>query len=136
MKDFHAWLTDITNDLRAEVEPPRPELEALPTIDPNRIHDALISAIKSVAWRAQNSIPMESRIEKKLANLRTLYGKIVLMVEREVKQGLRHPNELKELAVTTGAWVNRVNKATMNINAGDIPYWPHKDQYVPFHIKH
>lgn len=135
MKDFHAWLSDLTIDLRAGIEPPK-EPKADTKVDPNSIHDALISAIKSVAWRAQNQIPMEDRIEKKLANLRTLYGKISLQIDREVKQGLRHPNELKELAARTGAWVDKVNKATMNINAGDIPIWPHKDQYVPFHIKH
>ena len=77
MKDFHAWLSDLTSDLRSDVEPPKPESKANPNIDPNSIHDALISAIKSVAWRAQKQIPMEDRIEKKVSRLMALYQQIV-----------------------------------------------------------
>lgn len=135
MKDFHAWLIDITNDLRAEVEPPRPEPKALPEINPNRIHNALISAIKSVAWRAQNKLPMEDRIVKKIEKVMELYSQIYKMVEREVKQGLRHKNELHELGTRTGDWVGDINMVILRHKLGEVPRWPRTDQYAPFHIK-
>lgn len=136
MKDFHAWLSDLTSDLRSDVEPPKPEPKANPNIDPNSIHDALISAIKSVAWRAQKQIPMEDRIEKKVSRLMALYQQIHDLIEQDVNQGSRHQNELTELETRTGSWITELNMAILRHKPGEVPKWHRNDQYVPFHIKH
>lgn len=78
---------------------------------------------------------MEDRIEKKVSQLMTLYKQIYLMIEQDVNQGARHPNELKELETRTGSWVNELNMAILRHKPGEIPKW-HRNDYVPFHIKH
>ncbi|WP_257293901.1 hypothetical protein [Endozoicomonas sp. YOMI1] len=56
---------------------------------------------------------MEDRIEKKVSQLMTLYKQIYLMIEQDVNQGARHPNELKELETRTGSWVTELNMAIL-----------------------
>lgn len=136
MKDFHAWLSDLTNDLRAEVEPPKPEPEVLVKIDPNSIHAPLISAIKSIAWRAETNQPMEARIEQKVTEVMKLYQQIHQMLEQEVNQGIRQQTELTKLENSVGSWVTEVNMAILRHKPGEIPKWRRNDRYEPLIINH
>ena len=127
MKEFHQWLTDLTNDLR-EVSQESHKKE-IPSVDYNAIHQPLISTIKSVAWRAQNQIPMESRIHSKISQLIALHQKIRNAIEREIRAGLRSQQALIEFDDRVTGWVKELSHVGTVYSTGDIPNWDKKGQY-------
>ncbi len=134
MKDFHAWLSDLTEDLRARQQP-EPPTRKEQNIDYNFIHDMLISTIKSVAWRAETGKPMEPRIQQKIEAVKHLYDNTITAMIREVDAGLRSRASLTEFIAMTGDWMDALWKVRLNCPTGKIPDWKKSGRYQSWHIE-
>ena len=132
MKEFSQRLTDLTNDLR-EVSQESQKKE-MPSIDYNAIHDPLISTIKSIAWRAGNQLPMESRIHSKINKLLQLHCDIRDAMHRETLAGLRSQSALDEFDSKVTIWINELKHVGSLCSPGDIPQWRRKDRYTVWTI--
>ncbi len=134
MKPFSQWLTDMTEDLReVSNEPAQPKEHT--AIDYNAIHAPLIGALKSVAWRAQNNLPMESRIETKIDLVLMLSRDIRNALNREVKTGLRSLQQLDEYDQRVERWITALQDVMNNCFIGDIPKWDKTSRYTPWKIE-
>ena len=132
MKDFSQWLTDLTNDLRDVSQ--ESQKKQMPSIDYNAIHPQIVSAIKSVAWRAENQLPMEIRITDKLQKLFANYLTVKQAMMNEVKAGLRKQSDLDEFNQRTENWINALLSVVRLFKPGDIPEWTIKDRYTAWTI--
>jgi len=131
MKDFHEWLADLTTDLRKVAQ--EPAVQSTP-IDYNAIHDILISAIKSVAWRAQSKQPMEDRIHLKIDKVVAQYDDLRSAMQNEVNTGLRSQDHLDRFERELAQWISRLQDVRQKCKSGDIPEWQYFFLYHPWQI--
>ena len=135
MKPFSQWLTDITEELRTADREPEPATHKTSAMDYNAIHQPLISAIKSVAWRASNNLPMEHRIHAKINKLIVQNSKIRDALHREINAGLRSHTAIDEYDQKVTTWVNELSHVGRTYSAGDVPMLNMKDHYKVWKIE-
>ena len=105
-------------------------------IDPyGDIHDKVISAVKSVAYRAQNKKPMEAAIFSKIENLMDRYGEVEKAMGKEIKDGLRPKKDLDNFKKRLKPFIDQLDEVLFGAGKGEVPTWNTKvGIYKPFDI--
>ncbi len=89
----------------------------------NQIHDKLIGAIKSVAYRADKKEELNYGIKSKVEKVIEEYEELSTLMEEEVKRGIRPQSQLDEFEKRLQPFIDELQDVLVNTDIDPVPEW-------------